>query len=164
MSLAQKTRKAAVTPGISQPNIHDMLIDLIRAFGYDPGLISVDDLQSVAGKLSVVAGKSPEWGWRYLRNILNGKLEASRQIAQAIMALGAVVDGTHPLMAASHPVQVFARGDVKSGAIVLASSRRCANPACPIEFVPVVPRQRFCCVECRKGAHGRYHSTTSRNL
>ncbi len=136
--------------GLSEETIRNALAELIRGFGHDPALISVEDLQGIADKLSQVAKKEPAWGWRYLRNVLNGKIEVSTRLANAIMALGATMDGIPVQVAAGKPVQVLAVGEVKPGALILADSRPCSRPGCPVHFVPRVPWQRYCSVGCRR--------------
>lgn len=109
----------------------------------------VDDLQGIADRLSDLAGHSPGWGWRYLRNILNGKIDASRILLDAIMRLGALVDGAPKDLARSTRVTVNAIGTVKPGALILADSRPCI---CGIDFVPRSWNQKYHSVECKKAA------------
>jgi len=42
------------------------------------------DLEPLANSLSLVAGKSPPWTWRYLHSIFRGNLQASPRILEAI--------------------------------------------------------------------------------
>lgn len=127
----------------------DLLCDLIRALGHDPDTIGINDLQAVANKLSVVAKHEPAWGWRYLRNVLNRKIEASKLLADAVMRVGAMIDNTPAELATSERVTVQALGKVRPGALVLTDSRPCANPACQIEFVPRTPNQKCHSARCR---------------
>lgn len=46
-----------------------------------------------------------------------------------------------------HAVTVWTRR-VRSGAVVLARSRRCARRRCGVHFVPVTPSQRYCSKAC----------------
>ncbi len=126
----------------------EALSEVIRGSGYDPALISVEDLQRIANRLSAVVKREPAWGWRYLRNVLNGKMEASKKLADAVMRLGALIDGTPDLPATAERVSVLASGKVRPGALVLANSQSCANPGCGIEFVPRTPNQRFHSAAC----------------
>lgn len=48
-----------------------------------------------------------------------------------------------------HTVTIWARR-VRSGAVVLARSRRCARRRCGVHFVPVTPSQRYCSAECAR--------------
>jgi hypothetical protein len=125
------------------------LSELILAMGHDPTVIPVAELQRIAERLSFMARKETAWGWRYLRNVLNGKIEPSRRLMDAIMRLGAVIDETPVELAQSERVVVQALGQVRPGALVLADSRSCANPSCGIEFVPRHPRQVYHSVRCR---------------
>lgn len=127
-----------------------MLAELIGALGHDPLAISVNDLQGIADRLSDLAKKEPGWGWRYLRNVLNRKIEPSRKLRDAMMRLGAVIDSTPEDLARSERVTVQAVGAVRAGALVLADSRPCANPGCRIEFVPRTPNQVCHCAACAK--------------
>ena len=45
------------------------------------------------------------------------------------------------------PVTAWARR-VRSGAVVLARSRRCARRRCGVHFVPITPSQRYCSQAC----------------
>jgi len=127
-----------------------MLEEVIRALGHDPQVITVDDLQGIADKLSYLVNKEPAWGWRYLRNILNKKLDASQKLLDAIMRLGATIDETPTDLVKSERVMIQAAGHVRAGALVLADSRPCANPGCKIEFVPRTPRQACHSASCAK--------------
>lgn len=151
--LSRRSKAAYGERGAEEEMIRGALAELVRGFGHEPGLISVEDLQGIADKLSQVAGKDPPWGWRYLRNLLNGKIEASEKMGNAVMALGATLDGVPVLVARGHPVQVLAVGEVKPGSVVLGSSRACARPGCMVHFVPRVPWQKWCSKECKHRDH-----------
>lgn len=135
---------------LSAQNAPQMLSELIREFGHEPTLIPVDALQIIADKLSAVAGKEPGWSWRYLRNVLNNNMLASRKLISAILALGATVDGVPDMVARARSVQVLAAGHVVPGAVILADSKPCSRPGCPVHFVPRVPSQRYCSPDCKK--------------
>lgn len=137
---------------LSEGQISEALKDLIRSLGYDLLTMTPDQKGEVAEKLSRVAGVSPSWTWRYVHNVMGMKIEASQKFTGAILKMLAIVDGANPLMVRARPVQVYSINEVSPGALVLAASKSCANPRCPIVFVPVVPRQRFCCAECRRAA------------
>lgn len=132
-----------------------MLAQLIVESGHDPAIISVEDLQEIASRLSEFARKDPAWGWRYLRNVLNRKIDASRALINAIVALGATNDGTPEELARARSVTVMVIGDVKPGALVLADSRACAFPGCGIHFVPRSPQQRYHAPRCQKADYKR---------
>jgi hypothetical protein len=126
-----------------------MLSDLITEIGHDPALISVEALQQVADRLSAVANQKKPWGWRYLRNVLNRKVDASQKLIKAIVSLGATLDGVPSDLAGAHPVSVMTMGAVTPGALILADSRPCAYPGCNLHFVPSSPRQRYHSARCR---------------
>jgi hypothetical protein len=128
----------------------DMLIDLILALGQNPLAISTEDLQGLANRLSQLANHEPAWGWRYLHNVLNKKIEPSRKLVDAMLRLGAVIDSTPEDLARSERVTVQAIGRVREGALVLADSKSCANLGCRIEFIPRTPNQVCHSVECAR--------------
>jgi hypothetical protein len=134
----------------TQSVVRESLKALIEHFGFTADGIPVEEMQGIADRLSQMAGKSPAWGWRYLRNFLNKKIEASPKLIDAIMRLGMTVDDTPALLVMTEPVTVRAFGKVKPGSVILADSRPCGRPGCRVEFVPRVPWQRFCSGECRK--------------
>lgn len=125
----------------------EMLTELISGMGHDPSTIRVDDLQGIADRLSTLAGHTPAWGWRYLRNVLSHKINASRALVDAIMRLGALVDGAPADLARAQRVTVNALGNVKPGALILADSIPCI---CGVEFVPRTWNQRHHTRECGK--------------
>lgn len=125
------------------------LREVIEAFGHDPSMISVHDLQDMANRLSKIVKHEPAWGWRYLRNVLNRKIGASRKLVDAMLRLGAMLDSTPMELATSERVSIQAAGHVRPGALVLADSRPCANPGCRIEFVPRTPNQQYHSTTCR---------------
>lgn len=139
----------------SQGQISEALKDLIRSLGYDLLTITPPQKGVVAESLSRVVGVDPPWTWRYVHNVLGMKIDASQKFADAVLKMLAVVDGANPMMIRAKKVQVYSLNEVSPGALVLAPSKRCANPNCPLEFVPVVPRQRFCSAECRKASHNK---------
>lgn len=106
--------------------------------------------EEVARRLSTAIQQDPPWGWRYIQGVEKGTIQPSRKLARAILALGATLDGLPAHVADTTPVQVYAApGKVRPGSIILAASRFCARPGCPVSFVPVVPRQKYCCAACR---------------
>lgn len=143
--------KKGTSRTISDKTASDMLRELVMGLGYDVLSMTPQDKAVVAVRLSGAVGQVPAWTWRYVHNVLGRKIDASAKFMEAILALGAVLDGANPLMIGMKRVSVFAK-NVNPGTVVLAAGRKCANPACPIEFVPRVPRQRFCSAECRRAS------------
>ncbi len=142
--------KTPLKATISEMAVVEMMREIIRGLGFDPLEASPDDLQIVADKLSDVAGKTPAWGWRYMRNVLNRKIEASAAMTQAIMQLGAMQDGAPARLVKGKAVQVYAINEVKPGSLVFGSSRVCANPACAVTFVSDIWNKRCCSKECSR--------------
>ncbi len=117
--------------------------------------VSVATLDLIAAELSEHVGKEPAWKWRYLSGVLNGKEQASGRLTQAIFEWGAVLDGRPAILANKVEARVFAEsGQLHPGAVILAASKRCANPKCRVAFVPVVPFQKYCRAQCREETHG----------
>jgi hypothetical protein len=128
----------------SQSMARESLKAIIEHYGYQVDDIPVKELDAIAQRLVEALGKDKHWGYRYLRNVINGKLKASEDLAGAIMRLDALIDGTPAQLVRSTPVQVLANGKVKAGAIILADSKPCAWLGCTTEFVPRVPWQKYC--------------------
>lgn len=145
MAIMSTTKKL----DISVSAVRSSLAELMRYFGYDPDRATVDEKQIIADRLSVVARKARPWTWRYVQSVLAGSIEPSPVFADAVNGLGASLDGIPLEVATSHRVQITAVGQVKPGSLVLADSRPCANPACPIEFVPRTPNQKYHNTTCR---------------
>lgn len=139
----------------SASNAPQILSQLIAELGHDPDIITVDSLEEIAVRLSQIARKDPAWGWRYLRNVLNKKLDASQKLIRAMLALGATIDGTPSDLAGARSVSVMVLGNVKPGALILADSRVCADPGCGIHFVPRSPQQRYHSARCQKADYKR---------
>jgi hypothetical protein len=148
MSKDVAVAKKAVVAGTSDAR---MLAELILSCGHYPDVISVEDLQQIADRLSEVGQKVKRpWTWRYLRSVLSGTVGASKLLSDSILRLGALIDGVRREAVMGQAVTVRAMGSVKAGAVVLASSQPCANPACGLEFVPVVPWQKCHSRECAR--------------
>lgn len=130
------------------------LSEVIRALGHEPSLMSVHTQEEIAQRLSAMVHKDPPWTRMYIRNVVNGRMDASQLMMDAIMRLGALLDGMQVDLAKSTPVSVMAIGKVTQGALILADSRRCANPGCRVEFVPRVPWQRCHSAECARVVRG----------
>jgi hypothetical protein len=104
------------------------------------------DLYSdMAGRLSRIAGKTPEWGWRYVQSVSRGTVEPSKRFAKAVDVLAITFDDMPVAWAKSSPVTVYAEtGTVAENALLMAGSRRCATPSCTVIFVPNVPWRKHC--------------------
>lgn len=105
--------------------------------------------QAIADKLNAIAQPKKPWSQRYIVSVRNGKVEPSQAMIWAIRALAYSLDDTPLIVARSKPVQVLAAGQVHQSAVILGDSKPCGFAGCPVQFVPVVPWQRYCCSECR---------------
>jgi hypothetical protein len=146
-----KTKKRASFQ-ISERQASDALKDLIAALGYDLLTMRPADKGEIAERLSRIEGQDPPWTWRYVHNVIGQKIDASARFTQAVLKLLAIYDGADPLMVKARPVQVYAIEHVNPGTILLAAGRKCANPTCPIEFIPRVPWQRYHSRDCARNA------------
>jgi hypothetical protein len=147
MSKDTEVRKKVVLASTGK----SLLEELIRSFGHYPDVIPYQELQGIADKLSQVARKTTRpWTWRYLRSVLSGTVEPSQLLVDTMLKLGALVDGAPVEAVTGERVTILALGKVEAGAVVLADSRRCANPACRVVFVPRVPWQKCHGTECAK--------------
>ena len=99
----------------------------------------------MASRLSKIARKEPAWGWRYVQSVASGTVQPSRKFAKSVDALAVTFDGVPVPFAKSSPITVYAEtGAIMEGALVMGSSRRCANPTCTVMFVPNVPWRKLC--------------------
>ena len=129
----------------------DLLEELIRSFGHYPDVIPYQELQVIADRMSQVARKEKRpWTWRYLRSVLSGTVEPSQLLVDTMMKLGALVDGAPVEAVQGERVTILALGHVAAGAVVLADSIPCGNPACRVVFVPRVPWQKCHSGECAR--------------
>lgn len=104
-----------------------------------------DRYSDMAGRLSKIASKSPEWGWRYVQSVTSGTVEPSKRFSKAVDVLAVTFDDIPVPFARSSPVTVYAEtGTVSDGALLMAGSRRCATPSCTVIFVPNVPWRKHC--------------------
>ena len=135
------------------------LIDIYRELYKElPEPAIKPNLIDLADRLSRLATKQRPWGFEYLRNVINGKQEASKELQKAITILTGRLDGQSPLQARLNPVpkMVYSVNGLQDGDIILGHTRRCEMESCGIRFVPVVPWQRYCCYEhTRKGRRSK---------
>jgi hypothetical protein len=157
------TTNVQIKPGIEIPVValHDgrsALEQLLQMEGYKLDLIKGRDLDRVAERLREFAPPTSKVNWqrKYLDNVLKGRQAASTALCDAINRLIAAKEGQPQLLTRARPVLVNVIGNVSPGAVVLGDGKPCKNPACPIEFVPIVPNQRFCSPACRRAAKRVY--------
>ena len=108
------------------------------------------DLEWTAGYLSRLVGRKKAWSSNYLLGCLKGHkgLIPSRFLKSAVLAaLAIVVDGSHPVVAASEIVTVLApEGRLVNGLLVSGEMMACSVPGCPVAFIPNHPRRKKCYV------------------
>ncbi len=116
---------------------------LVGVFGVSGQVAIYTDL---AERLSKIAHKEDSaWSWRYVQSVHKGTMEPSAKFAQAVEILLAEIDGLPAFVSETEPITVYARpGSVRANAIVLGLSKPCANPRCTVNFIPVVPWQKYC--------------------
>ena len=139
-----------MSTNLSPQQIRDFLVGMAQTLQptVGPGG-KVAVYEDLARRLSTLAHKDPPWGWRYIQGVEKGTIEPSAKLTRAVVALGATLDGIPSVAANTQAVQVYAEmGRVKPGSIILAASKLCARPTCPVSFVPVVPLQKYCSREC----------------
>ena len=98
----------------------------------------------LAGDLSKVARKQPEWSRRYILSVHKGTIEPSRKLAQAVMDLGAYYDG-HGLrltVGASEVKITTHDPEGIAGAYIMGKPKICTD--CGARLVPNVPWRRKC--------------------
>lgn len=137
----------------------DVLREIIHERGHDPDRIDAPNLEKLAVRLSEIASKEPAWGWRYMWNVLTGKIEPSKKLADAIYSLATIERSTQSVMQNARPVQVYVLNEVTPGSLVFGSSRVCANPACAVTFISDIWNKRCCSRDCSKAARKAKHAT-----
>lgn len=130
---------------ISALSTKDTLLELLTLLDTNPGVERQDLYSDMARRLSQIAGKEPEWSWRYVQSVASGTVEPGGKFAKAVELLAVTFDGIPVRLAGISPVTVYAQaGTVTNGALVMSPSRKCADPVCVNEFVPNVPWRRYC--------------------
>lgn len=113
--------------------------------GQREALGTVRFFELLAGKLAGAIGRTEPWSWRYPQGVVKGTIQPSKDFGRAVMALGAAIDGTPAALADVVRVDTYAPpGRVQPGAVILGTSRVCANPGCKVVFVPNVPWRKYC--------------------
>lgn len=127
----------------------DMLLEILQPSLEGMGKVEV--YEELARRLSAVANKKPEWGWRYVQGVRTGTIEPSPKMVRAIEVLAASMDGMPVEISNAERVSVYAQpGTIRSGSLILASSRMCKSPVCKVSFVPRTPNQVFHNPRCQK--------------
>ena len=105
-------------------------------------------LSELAIRLSLQVGRRKPWTGGYLYALLHPDRWPQFGIdANLLEAL--TREAELCVRTATNSVTIRGR-HVQEGAIVLASSRRCSNTDCELDFVPVVPTQKYCSRECAR--------------
>ena len=84
----------------------------------------------------------------YFDNVVRGKMNIGEPLARALRAEYLSRDGRCAIYGSFSPAEVRTRGNVESGALILASSRRCRY--CNVAFVPKSGNQSSCSAICRR--------------
>jgi hypothetical protein len=148
--------KLRVSTGMYDDQLRDALKDIFQHYGYDLTAMPADSLTAaktdIATRLSEVARHDPPWGWRYVHNFMAENIQAGQEFKAAIIGLAAMIDGMPMQLIQGRTIQITALGNVRPGALVYGDSRKCANIACPVHFVPRAWNQKFCSPECKRAA------------
>ena len=83
----------------------------------------------------------------YLENAIAGRQDIGEPLRRALMAEYLSRDGRCPIAGGFSPAEVKTRGNVETGALILASSRRCNY--CNVAYVPKSGNQMYCSALCR---------------
>ena len=98
-------------------------------------------------------------GSGYTRNYVSmleqGKTPITSRIAQGVRAMAARLDG-------ADEVRARARQACDLLAVILGHAQRCANPGCPVVFVPTHPRQKYHSRACAQMARKESRRRLSR--
>jgi hypothetical protein len=148
-------KRVSALYGVSDEALKEALKDIFQHLGYRMDMLTPEAKADVAERLSQIAGRATPWGWRYVHNFLSGAITPGRDFRAAIIGLAAASDGTPLQLVQSHPVMVSALGSVRPGALIYGDSRPCANPGCPVHFVPRVANQTHCGKACAR-AHAKW--------
>lgn len=147
---SQNGVKMNVNPNHTQSTLQAILDALKPSYAGRP---KKELYQAIADRLGDIAGE--QWRWRYVQGVLSDNgVKPGVEFARSVDVLFAVmINKTSPLIAKAVKVEVYAQpGTLHPGAIILASSIPCANPACTVHFVPKTPGQKYCQPSCRKHA------------
>jgi hypothetical protein len=119
------------------------LFDILEALQPRAGKVKI--FERLARRLSRIADKNRPWSWRYIQGVMTGTIQPSKHLAHAVELLAAAIDGRPPEFVEAQPMQVLADpARVQAGSLILGQSKQCDEPGCTIQFVPVVPWQRYC--------------------
>jgi hypothetical protein len=119
------------------------LFDILEALQPRAGKVKI--FERLAHRLSRIAGQNRPWSWRYIQGVMTGTIQPSKHLAHAVELLAAAIDGEPPEFVEAQPMQVLADpAKVQAGSMILGQSKQCDEPGCTIQFVPVVPWQKYC--------------------
>ena len=95
----------------------------------------------------------------YVSKLERGQKPITIVIARGIIAIATRLDGADEIQARAREVDgLLAINDLPDGTVILGRARRCANPGCPVVFVPTHPRQKYHSPACRAQARARRNS------
>ena len=95
----------------------------------------------------------------YVSKLERGRKPITIVITRGILAIATRMDGIDEIQARAREVDgLLAINDLPDGTVILGRARRCANPGCPVVFVPTHPRQKYHSPACRAQARARRKS------
>ena len=102
----------------------------------------------------------PPFTRSYVSMLERGKSTITSDIRRGLEVIVARLDGADDVHARARQINVLAINDLPPGTVILGTAHRCANPGCPVVFVPTHPRQKYHCRMCaslaRNRANGRH--------
>ena len=95
----------------------------------------------------------------YVSKLERGQKPITIVITRGILAIATRMDGIDEIQARAREVDgLLAINELPDGTVILGRARRCANPGCPVVFVPTHPRQKYHSPACRAQARARRKS------
>lgn len=97
-----------------------------------------------------IIAETKEWSGRYLIQLYHQKFPAvPNAVGRTLLIMAQYMDETPIAAAGTEQTTIMARpGTIKPGTVVLINSRKCANPTCPVHFIPRIWNQKYCVVQC----------------
>ena len=110
-----------------------LLAELLAELGLQP---SQKSFTRLALETSRLAGKSKAWGWKYLDNVYRGRQEASKVLANALLAMLSASDDLPALLVTAKSANVLLPPnlvDELAGRYVMANAPKTC-PDCGLVF------------------------------
>lgn len=141
-------------PTYPHKQVAGQLFDLMAALDLSPKVWK--HKQEIATSLWEMAGAerpAKPWSAVYVQNVITGQVKPSPLFLRAMQSLGASIDDVPHDVAKAQRVDVLSIGRIEAGTLIKGNSRRCANPACRIKFLPTHWNQRYHSTACRRAHH-----------